>query len=586
VQEVSSNTFTPPHPLTTALLFLIFNRPDTTKQVFEAIRKAKPPRLYVAADGPRINKPGEMEKVEQVRRIATQVDWDCEVKTLFRVENLGCGKGVSGAINWFFENEEKGIILEDDCLPSQSFFWFCDLLLHRYEDDMRVWQICGFNPLEIFPSENHFLFSKYGPVWGWASWKRVWRYYDYNISLWPKLKENGKYNTFCDNFFESNWRLRVFDDVHSMKINTWDYQWSFTKLVHSGLSIIPSVNLVQNIGFSEEATHTQVGNTISIHDLMNIGETDEMIRDIEFDRAYLTKFAKVNIYWWLKVILKTFFKKLCGTIARKRWNSILDTYVTPITNQEIREVIDVSVINCERQEISAWIEKGKLEFRKYKYFHKKALEFFFSAKLLDIKPNDILLDAAAGRSNYLTAIKLCCNCKTLFLHDHIYTNTSETQNGVHIVGGDISAINLEAESVTKISCHHAIEHFNEDRDMLFIKEISRLLKTGGCACIVPVFILDRYIECWNIETDVRFDIEAESVVDKSASLPGGDDDGHFARLYSLKSLKERIIDVANKNNLICELFECMIDGVQQPDMKTNFGSIINKPLRLLKLIKV
>ena len=145
MQEISSNTFTPQHPLKTAVLFLIFNRPDTTKQVFEAIRKSKPPRLYVAADGPRTDKSGEAEKVEQVRRIAMQVDWNCEVKTLFREENLGCGKAVSSAITWFFKNEEEGIILEDDCLPNQSFFWFCEELLERYRDDMRIMAVSGDN---------------------------------------------------------------------------------------------------------------------------------------------------------------------------------------------------------------------------------------------------------------------------------------------------------------------------------------------------------------------------------------------------------------------------------------------------------
>jgi len=147
MQKISSNTFTPPHPLNTAVLFLVFNRPDTTKQVFEKIREAQPPRLYVAADGTREDRPGEAEKCEEVRKIATSVDWDCEVYPLFRDENLGCKYAVSGAITWFFENEEMGIILEDDCLPSQSFFWFCEELLERYRWDMRVGLITGFNKL-------------------------------------------------------------------------------------------------------------------------------------------------------------------------------------------------------------------------------------------------------------------------------------------------------------------------------------------------------------------------------------------------------------------------------------------------------
>jgi len=146
MQEISSNTFIPPYPLKTAVLFMTFNRPDTTKQVFEAIRKAEPPRFYVAADGPRADKAGEREKCERGRRITTQVDWDCEVRALFREKNLGCRAGVSSAIDWFFENEEEGIILEDDCLPSLSFLWFCEELLERYRGDMRVWHISGITP--------------------------------------------------------------------------------------------------------------------------------------------------------------------------------------------------------------------------------------------------------------------------------------------------------------------------------------------------------------------------------------------------------------------------------------------------------
>jgi hypothetical protein len=138
--------FIPPKPLNTAVLFLVFNRLDVTKQVFQAIRQAKPPRLYIAADGARKNKEGEAAKVIAVRdHVLESIDWDCEVKTLFREENLGCKYAVSGAIDWFFEQEEMGIILEDDCLPSQSFFWFCEELLLRYKGDMRVGHIAGYN---------------------------------------------------------------------------------------------------------------------------------------------------------------------------------------------------------------------------------------------------------------------------------------------------------------------------------------------------------------------------------------------------------------------------------------------------------
>lgn len=157
-------------PLKTAVLFLVFNRPETTKTVFEAIRKAKPKRLYIAADGPRKHREGENEKVSSVRQIVTYVDWPCDVKTLFRDENLGCKSAVSGAITWFFNHEEEGIILEDDCLPHPDFFPFCESLLKRYANDERIWVITGNNFQNgIQRGEASYYFSRYNHVWGWAS---------------------------------------------------------------------------------------------------------------------------------------------------------------------------------------------------------------------------------------------------------------------------------------------------------------------------------------------------------------------------------------------------------------------------------
>jgi len=308
VQELSSNSFTPSHPLKTAVLFLIFNRPDTTKQVFEAIRKAKPPRLYVAADGPRVDKPGEAEKVEQARRIATQVDWDCEVITLFRVENLGCGKGVSSAIDWFFENEEEGIILEDDCLANQSFFWFCEELLKRYRGDMRVWQICGSNFLNGWRrNDNSYYFSQYGPVWGWASWRRAWTYYDVDMKLWPEVKENKIFLDFCDGKSEISYRLNLYDKVFEGEINTWDYQWGFAKIINHGLSVTPNANLISNIGFREDGTHVTNSNssfanvqTLNLH--IPLRHPNFICRDRISDQKYLKNFVNIGTLNFLKCL--------------------------------------------------------------------------------------------------------------------------------------------------------------------------------------------------------------------------------------------------------------------------------------------
>ena len=158
--------------LKTALLFLVFNRPDTTRQVFEAIRRAKPPRLYVAADGPREGKFGEVERVEEVRIIATAVDWPCEVKTLFRDKNLGCKKGVSSAITWFFEQEEQGIILEDDCLPNRSFFYFCEELLNLYKQNEKIYMISGYNSQGQWRVESQdYFFSYLAGISARATWR-------------------------------------------------------------------------------------------------------------------------------------------------------------------------------------------------------------------------------------------------------------------------------------------------------------------------------------------------------------------------------------------------------------------------------
>lgn len=243
--------------LSTAVLFLVFNRPHTTQRVFEAIRQARPPRLYVAADGPKADRQEEAEKVAQVRQIATQVDWPCEVKTLFREKNLGCKVAVSGAITWFFEHEERGIILEDDCLPHSDFFRFCDELLDYYKNDERVWAITGNNFQDgKYCGNATYYFSKYPHCWGWASWKRAWKKYQVDISFWPDWKNSLDWQTKISDSAERKYWQQIFDQVYQGKINTWDYQWTACTWYYGGVTATPNVNLVSNIGFGAEATHT------------------------------------------------------------------------------------------------------------------------------------------------------------------------------------------------------------------------------------------------------------------------------------------------------------------------------------------
>lgn len=240
------------------ILFLIFNRPDTTAKVFEAIRQAKPPKLYIAADGPREGRTGEADLCEQTRQVALAVDWECEVNTLFRTQNLGCKIAVSSAINWFFEHELEGIILEDDCLPTIDFFRFCDELLEKYRDDPRIGSITGDNFISShwMPDESYY-FSKFPHIWGWATWRRAWDYYDVSLSEWPKLgKKFLKEKVFPRNLKATKYWHSILNKVYEKEIDTWDYQWSFTCLKNDWICCIPKKNLVSNIGFGPNATHT------------------------------------------------------------------------------------------------------------------------------------------------------------------------------------------------------------------------------------------------------------------------------------------------------------------------------------------
>ncbi len=239
------------------VLFLIFNRPDTTRQVFEAIRSAKPQRLYIAADGPRAHVPDDTNKCQQCRDIVALVDWPCEVKTLFRENNMGCKKAVIQAIDWFFENEEYGIIIEDDCLPNQSFFPYCNELLERYANTPEVMMISGNNILNQTPPDGaSYYFSRIFHIWGWASWRRAWNLYDKNLSEFTR-----RYNNNCLPEIDSdpnirNYWIKTWAETSTGIINTWDYQWVYSCIASNSYSIAPCQNLVSNIGFDDNSTNT------------------------------------------------------------------------------------------------------------------------------------------------------------------------------------------------------------------------------------------------------------------------------------------------------------------------------------------
>ena len=239
----------------TPILFLIFNRPDTTAKVFKAIRQAQPKKLYISADGPR--SAAEAELCMQVREITEKVDWECEIYTNFADGNKGCKVAMSDGISWFFNLEEEGIILEDDCLPAPDFFGFCSTLLAHYRDDTRITHIGGSN-LQLGQKRGtaSYYYSNLTHVWGWAGWRRTWEHYDVNLELFPAFHEQD-YIDNCPSHlpFKQRW-INDLERTFNKEIDTWDYQYSFSNLINNGLSIIPNVNLISNIGFGVNATHT------------------------------------------------------------------------------------------------------------------------------------------------------------------------------------------------------------------------------------------------------------------------------------------------------------------------------------------
>ena len=247
--------------LNTPILFLIFNRPHTTQRVFDRIREIQPKRLYVAADGARTHKAGEKERCEQTRAIIKQVDWPCEVKTLFRQENLGCQQAIYQGISWFFEQEEMGIILEDDCLTDLSFFPFCEELLLRYKDDERIGHIGALAQVpDLVAPDLSYDFCSIANIWGWASWRRVWKDVDLDFPFWKQEKARRSF-LFCNKMEEAYFSSYLPDALNKRNgMNTWDTQYYCSLRLQHRLSIYPAVNLVENIGLGDpNATHTAQG---------------------------------------------------------------------------------------------------------------------------------------------------------------------------------------------------------------------------------------------------------------------------------------------------------------------------------------
>jgi hypothetical protein len=278
----------PSSPSETPVVFLIFRRPDLTAQVFEAIRQAQPKQLLIVADGPR--NAAEAELCQQTRTVTENIDWDCQVLRNNAEVNLGSRKRVSSGLDWAFEHISEAIILEDDCLPHPSFFGYCHTLLARYRDNPNIYCISGNNFLngQWRGQEDSYYLSNYPLTWGWATWRRAWQHYDHHLAEWPALRQGEYLAGILDSLLEVHYWQNIFDRLHHQsQPDAWDYAWTLTCWRHRGLTIHPNRNLVLNIGFRDDATHTKNPPKFVSVDTAALGELKHphfLLRDAFADR--------------------------------------------------------------------------------------------------------------------------------------------------------------------------------------------------------------------------------------------------------------------------------------------------------------
>lgn len=307
--------------LETPILFVIFNRKQTALTSLEAIRKVQPKKMYISGDGPRTYVIGEEEKVNATRAaVLAAIDWDCEVNTQFQEKNLGCGPGVYTAISWLFENEEQGIILEDDCVAKESFFPYVEELLQRYKNDNRVAQISGFNELGETFSTDSYGFSSYIVCWGWATWRRAWQHMDFEMK-WRLSEQKDAILSNCGYKGRdyTYWKRRV-QAVDDEVVSAWDFQWCFSVASQNQLGIFPNTNLISNIGFDADATHTGKSpfmNYDASTDLtFPLQHPKYILANLEFDKQfYKARNSFINtIAWFFPKPIKDAVKKGIGWV--------------------------------------------------------------------------------------------------------------------------------------------------------------------------------------------------------------------------------------------------------------------------------
>lgn len=251
--------------LKTPVVFIIFNRPELAARVLSEIAKARPPQLLVISDGPRRNVCGEADRVAQSRALIENINWPCKILKNYSNHNMGCRARVSSGLTWVFQQVSEAIVLEDDCLPDITFFRFCQELLEKYRHDQRVGMISGDNfQFNFTINDDSYYFSNLNHIWGWATWADRWQNdYDVDLKQWPRVRDENRVRDWFSTQQEREAFAFNLDRTYTLKIDTWDYQWNFGSRLNGRLSIMPNVNLVSNIGFGMEATHTKEHNEFS-----------------------------------------------------------------------------------------------------------------------------------------------------------------------------------------------------------------------------------------------------------------------------------------------------------------------------------
>lgn len=315
-------------PIGTAVLFIAFNRVEPSRVVLEAIRQAKPPRLYFACDGARNER--ERERCKQVRALVSMVDWDCQLFTLFSDVNQGVMLGESRAMDWFFEHEEEGIILEDDTCPDPSFFPYCEELLERYRHDERVWCIMGNNLMTEWDSADdasyYYSAHGYGAYWGWAGWRRVWKQYDVQMKDWPECRDRQLLNGHFLSKAEMSEAYKLFQGQYVGRIRSWDYQMDFARVINRGITCIPRINLVRNIGFGSDGTHT-----VSENDRRNKSDLSRMAFPLVHPR-FMVVDALRDLAYFERYIQPSLFRKFKDAVKNLLPDK-LDEAITPFLSK-------------------------------------------------------------------------------------------------------------------------------------------------------------------------------------------------------------------------------------------------------------